>query len=193
MDNSTTKTPYFKRLKSHFSTVTGHKREVMKNCFKCGLYIQGITHDLSKFSLEEFGVSVRYFQGNRSPYMYEKELYGYSLGWLHHKSRNKHHWEYWYDMLDGKWVPIEMPLPYFVEMVCDRVAACKIYEKENYTDASALNYYFLRNDRLFMHPKTAEKLEKVLGDIRDYGEDAVFAQLKEELKGYVPEKHRTQD
>lgn len=184
MDNDTTKLPYFKRLFLHLNTVDRHRYEVMKNCFKCGIYSQGLTHDLSKYSPSEFNVSVRFFQGTRSPYMYEKEHYGYSLGWLHHKGRNRHHWEYWYDMLDGRWVPIEMPFPFLVEMVCDRVAACRIYQKEKYTKASALEYYLSRNDRLYMHEKTAAALETILRDIADRGEEAVFADLKKQMAEY---------
>ena len=170
------------RLFHHISTVSHHRKEVRKNCFKCGLYKQGLLHDLSKYSPSEFIPSVKYYQGYRSPYMKEKELYGFSKGWLHHKGRNKHHWEYWYDLVDGIWQAVEMPLPYFVEMVCDRVAACKIYEGNKYTKESALNYFLARPEKQFMHPNTRAKLEKVLRNIATNGEDVVFNQLKEELK-----------
>ena len=110
------------------------------------------------------------------------------------ESEYKHHWyisstydaglEYWYDMIKGTWVPLEMPLPFFIEMVCDRVAACRIYQKEKYTQKSALEYYYSRNDRFYMHEKTAAKLETVLKDIADHGEDAAFAHLKQELQEY---------
>lgn len=139
-------------------------------------------HDLSKYSYAEFHESVKYFQGNRSPYMYEKEHFGFASGWMHHKGRNRHHWEYWYDMIDGIWQPLEMPFNYFVEMVCDRVAACRIYQKQNYTKESALQYYLSRNDRLYMHPNTAKHLEEVLRDISVRGEDAVFADLKKQVQ-----------
>ncbi|MBQ7993122.1 MAG: catalase [Solobacterium sp.] len=188
MDNDTTKLPYFKRLKKHLDTVNTHRFEVMKNCFKCGLYRQGLTHDLSKYSRPEFHVSVKYFQGNRSPYMYEKEHFGFSEGWLHHKGRNRHHWEYWYDMIDGKWVPLEMPFPFLVEMICDRVAACRVYQKEKYTKASALEYYLSRNDRFYMHENTARDLEAVLRDIAERGEEAVFADLKKKMEEYRKRK-----
>ena len=184
MDNDTTKLPYFKRLKAHFDTVNQHRFEVMKNCFACGLYGQGLTHDLSKYSWPEFHVSVKYFQGTRSPYMYEKEHFGFSAGWLHHKGRNRHHWEYWYDMINGEWVPQEMPLPFLIEMVCDRVAACKVYQKENYTQASALEYFLSRPDRRYMHEKTAKDLEEILTDIKNRGEDTVFHDLKMRMKEY---------
>ena len=168
----------------HLHTIDTHRYAVMRNCFKCGLIRQGLTHDLSKYSWSEFHESVKYFQGNRSPYIYEKEHFGYAPGWLHHKGRNKHHWEYWYDMINGKWTPLEMPFNYFVEMVCDRVAACRIYQKDKYTKESALNYFLTRNDSKYMHPETAKMLEAVLRDIAENGEDAVFAKLKVQVKEF---------
>ena len=46
---------------------------------------------------------------------------------LHHKGRNKHHYEYWIDYPakggDGSLIGMEMPVNYVIEMFCDRVAA----------------------------------------------------------------------
>ena len=79
-------------------TVMEHKYLVMKQCFAVGLYYQGITHDLSKFCPEEFINGCRYFQGGkRSPNNREREVKGYSQAWMHHKGRNKHHFEFWND------------------------------------------------------------------------------------------------
>ena len=81
----------------HFKTITYHKYLVAKGCFRVGLYRQGLLHDLSKYSPAEFLVGARYYQGNRSPNNAEREAIGYSSAWLHHKGRNKHHYEYWID------------------------------------------------------------------------------------------------
>lgn len=174
--------PY--RFVHHLHTIDTHRREVMKNCFACGLYEQGLTHDLSKYSPSEFWVSVKYFQGSRSPYMKEKQIKGYSLGWLHHKGHNRHHWEFWYDMIDGQWVPLKMPYRYVVEMACDRVAACKVYQKEKYTEESALNYFLAKNDRKYMHPDTARELESILRNIAEHGEKETFALLKKRIQSH---------
>ena len=40
-------------IKGHFETITRHKLLVMKYCFECGLYEQGLAHDLSKYSPTE--------------------------------------------------------------------------------------------------------------------------------------------
>ena len=51
----------------HFITITTHKLTVMDLCFRIGLIRQGILHDLSKYSPEEFATGIRYYQGIRSP------------------------------------------------------------------------------------------------------------------------------
>ena len=81
----------------HFKTITRHKLLVMKYCFQLGLYKQGLLHDLSKYSPSEFLVGARYYQGTRSPNNAERENIGVSTSWLHHKGRNKHHFEHWVD------------------------------------------------------------------------------------------------
>ena len=117
----------------HFKTITHHRHLVMKGCFAVGLYKQGLLHDLSKYSPVEFLVGAKYYQGDKSPNNAEREDKGVSLAWLHHKGRNKHHFEYWIDYaLDGKsgMAGMKMPVNYVVEMYCDRVAACKTYQKD---------------------------------------------------------------
>ena len=118
----------------HLITVTRHRNRVMKHCFKVGLYSQGLRHDLSKFSPSEFLAGVKYYQGTRSPNARERELFGFSRAWMHHKGRNKHHFEYWSDVgKSGLYEPVEMPINYVAEMFCDRVAASEIYKGKNYT------------------------------------------------------------
>ena len=75
----------------HFKTITMHRILVMQGCFKMGLYWQGLTHDLSKYSPTEFKTGVQYYQGDKSPNAAEREAKGYSESWLHHKGRNRHH------------------------------------------------------------------------------------------------------
>jgi len=84
-------------IKGHFETITRHKLLVMKYCFACGLYEQGLAHDLSKYSPTEFIPGCIYYQGDHSPNEAERKARGYTSAWLHHKGRNKHHLEYWID------------------------------------------------------------------------------------------------
>lgn len=169
----------------HFKTITRHKIVVAEGCFRVGLYRQGLIHDLSKYSPTEFLTGVRYYQGVRSPNAAEREDKGYSEAWMHHKGRNRHHWEYWVDMnRDTKrYEPVPMPRNYLVEMVMDRRAACKIYEGENYSTASPLNYLLRSKERALMNDQTLRELEYVLTMLRDRGEEETFAFLRGLLKG----------
>ena len=161
----------------HFITVTRHRLLVRKHCFKVGLYWQGLTHDLSKYSPSEFRVGVRYYQGNRSPNTAQRELLGYSTAWMHHKGRNRHHFEYWTDinLATRHYEPVDMPTKYFVEMVMDRIAACKVYKGKDYQDGDALQYLNRsKGDKNNMHPETRRKLETVLGILAEHGEAEMF-------------------
>ena len=73
----------------HYKTIRHHKMLVMKNCFRCGLYWQGLTHDLSKLAPVEFWAGAKYWQGTCSPNNAQRQAEGYSAAWLHHKGRNK--------------------------------------------------------------------------------------------------------
>ena len=170
---------------NHFSTITRHRNLVRKHCFQIGLYWQGLTHDLSKYSLEEFWTGVRYYQGNRSPNAAERETVGYSRAWLHHKGRNKHHYEYWIDISSHKeegLVGNKMPLRYVAEMVCDRIAACEVYKGKAYTSADPLEYYEYTKNYITIHPQTRALLEKLLHMLKDQGEETAFAYLRKLLK-----------
>lgn len=166
----------------HLRTVNKHRREVRKLCFKCGLYWQGLTHDLSKYSPIEFINGVRFFTGTKSPHSGEREKYGYSKAWLHHKAHNKHHREYWQDRHGDKVVAIDMPRKYFVEMICDRVAACKIYLKENYTNDAPWNYYDSHRDDNQFSTNTRQDLVYFLQMLRDEGEEYLFEYLRYWMK-----------
>ncbi len=156
----------------HFLTVYRHRKIVRKECFLCGLWWQGITHDLSKYSFTEFAPSARYFQGDRSPIEAQKEAQGYSEAWLHHKGHNKHHWEYWTDFDDnGNIVPLKIPYKYVVEMVCDYIGAGKVYSKEKWTKEEPLNYYIkVRKGRHF-HKETENLILYLLKGLAVCGED----------------------
>ena len=168
----------------HFCTITYHKYLVAKGCFAVGLYLQGLLHDMSKYSWIEFRVGAKYFQGTRSPNNAEREDYGYSSAWLHHKGRNKHHYEYWLDYgnpPDRRITGMRMPEKYVVEMFMDRIAACKVYMKGNYHDAAAWEYYARSKSILLMHDETRALLEEMLMMLAEKGEKETFAYVKKEI------------
>lgn len=170
---------FWKRLRGHLRTVHKHRAMVQKLCFKCGLYWQGLTHDLSKYSPTEFWNGVKFYTGTKSPHYGERDKYGYSAAWLHHKGRNKHHAEYWQDIMpNGQTEPIDMPYNYFVEMLCDRVAASMVYLKDNYTNQAPLEYYESHKDENQFSKNTRQELEGGLHLIAEYGADYVFNLIK---------------
>lgn len=170
----------------HLATVSRHKRLVFEACARCGIPWQGLVHDLSKFSPDEFLVGINYYQGNRSPNAAERHEQGFSRGWIHHKGRNKHHYEYWLDVIeggDGTLYGCPIPTRYTIEMLCDRIAASKVYEKEHYTDASPLEYYKreLSSGNIEIYPDSAAFLLVLLEHLAEHGEDETLDYIRENI------------
>lgn len=164
----------------HFRTITRHRHKVIANCFRAGIPWRGLMHDLSKYTPTEFIPGAKNYQGTRSPNEGEREKYGYSKAWLHHKGRNRHHFEYWndYDFKTKQLTPVKMPRVFVIEMFCDRVAASKIYGGKNYTDASALEYFEKAKKVRFIHPETSDEIEFLLKMLKDKGEKETFKYIR---------------
>ena len=132
----------------------------------------------------EFWAGVKYFQGDHSPNDAQRRANGYSASWLHHKGRNRHHFEYWTDYsIHGEGiVGVQMPKKYIAEMFCDRLAASKVYRGKDFDPGDPYKFYLLGKDkRLLLHPETAEILEIMLTKLRDEGEDAAFDYIKRNI------------
>lgn len=176
----------------HLRTVNEHRNEVRKGCFRLGLFYQGLTHDLSKYFPSEFFVGVKYYQGYRSPNNAEREKKGYSAAWLHHKGRNKHHYEYWVDYSsratdkEGAMIPVEMPAKYLAEMYADRVAASKIYNKGHYNQTMPLEYFMKGSGRKLINENTSRDLEIMLRMLAEKGEKVTEQYIRTQiLKGMI--------
>lgn len=162
-----------KKFFKHLFTVIKHKAVVFKHCCKCGIFWQGIWHDMSKFSPTEFFESVKFYtDGTKSPLSTAREKQGYTTGWIHHKNRNKHHVEYWYD--EQNKIQVAMPFKYVVESVCDKIAATKIYKKKNYTAQSVLDYWNKENEKQAMNTLIRNFFTSVFTDLVNYGEKQVL-------------------
>lgn len=181
----------------HFRTITRHKILVMRGCFRIGLYKQGLLHDLSKYSLTEFLPGAKYYQGTMSPNNAERMDKGVSRAWLHHKGRNKHHLEYWIDYMQPEDKPLDaqklgmggmkMPIRYVCEMYVDRVCASKNYQKDQYTDESALLYFYRSKPAYIIHPDTAALLEYLLTMLAVKGEKYTEYFIRHQvLKSKIP-------
>ena len=182
---------------SHFKTITHHKILVMQGCFKVGLYGQGLLHDMSKYSPAEFLVGARYYQGDRSPNNAEREAVGYYSAWLHHKGRNKHHYEYWIDYsinpTGGKLVGMKMPKKYVAEMVIDRISASKNYLKDQYNDGSALAYY-LNGKHMMLIDDETDYLSRYLLTMLDMkGEEYLLHYMRHTLLRHKNRDYHVRD
>ena len=164
----------------HFYTITRHRHRVIAHCFRAGIGWQGLFHDLSKYTPTEFWRGARYYLGTRSPNEGEREKNGYSLAWMHHKGRNRHHFEYWVDIdpVSKRYAPVRMPLRFVIEMFCDRVAASKIYQGKNYKDTHPLEYFMRGKDRRSIHPDTSDLLEAWLRMLAEKGEKETFRYIR---------------
>ncbi len=170
----------FERFWGHLTTITRHRHAVIAHCAKAGILRQGLMHDLSKYSPTEFFPGVRFYDGTHSPTEDERKKYGSSRAWMHHKGRNRHHWEYWTDYNFEKkcYAAVPMPRRYLAEMICDRMAASKIYKGDAYEDGAPLAYLMGGHMRDSMHPETLAMLVRFLTQLKEEGEDAMFAALR---------------
>ena len=182
-----------KNLIGHFMTITKHRHLVIKHCKKAGVLWQGLRHDLSKYSPTEFLPGIKYYTGQRSPNEGERAENGYSLAWIHHKGRNRHHFEYWtdYSPVTKRIEPVKMPVSYVAEMFCDRVAAGKIYNGDKYTDDSPLEYFMKAKHRRVIHPETSDLLESLLVMLKENGEEQTFEYLRSLVKEDKKNKLKT--
>ncbi|MCC8052151.1 MAG: DUF5662 family protein [Clostridiales bacterium] len=187
----------WEKAKGHLKTITEHKIYVMKECFKVGLYWQGLTHDLSKYMPTELLEGFRYYDdGKSSPNNGERRDKGYSEAWMHHKGRNRHHFEYWLDYREPKkkdgnnselfpLQAVQMPRKYVAEMLMDRIAASKNYNKETYTQHDSLAYFERGMGHYLMHPQTKKELHGMLRILDERGEEELMRFVRDYyLKGY---------
>ena len=105
---------------------------------------------------------------------------------MHHKGRNRHHFEYWwdYDSATKAVAAVKMPSKWFVEMFCDRVAASKIYRKKDYTDSSPPEYFRRAKHERIIHPETRKELEELLVMLSEKGEKETFRYIRKNKNNF---------
>ena len=63
-----------------------------------------------------------------------------------------------------------------------RIAACKVYKKDEYTNRSALEYYESGSGyEKMMHPETQKLLETLLVMLAEQGEEATYLYIRENV------------
>jgi hypothetical protein len=142
-------------------------------------------HDMSKFSPTEFFESVKYYQGNCSPIDACKEQNGYSKAWLHHKGRNKHHYEYFADNLDLGGTAIQMPFKYAAELICDYLGAGQAYMGKNFSYQAEYKWWLDKSSKpLLMHPQTKKFIDITLYNLSIASNSNLLLNKKTLLKYY---------
>lgn len=138
---------------SYLLYILNHKLNVLVECWKEGLYVQGVVHDWSKFLPSEFFSYARKFYSGRPLSASEEAQWKYA--WLLHQRRNKHHWEYW--VLNPKTAEaLPMPRAYVIEMVCDwRSFSRKWGRRVKDTTLDLTN-------KIIVHPDTLRELERLM-------------------------------
>lgn len=169
----------------HFITITRHRHKVMCYCIKCGLFFQGLTHDLSKYGFTEFHLGSKYYIGTKSPHYNERNDKGYSEAWMHHKGRNKHHVEYWTDINQEThlYEPVKMPDRYLAECLCDRIAASENYNRDHFERQMVLDYFEKEVKHLPIHPETEKKLRELIKMYVDKGKKETFKYIRKNMRG----------
>ena len=143
----------------HFKYTMIHKFWVMRYCFEFGLYWQGITHDWNKFLPSQFIPYARNFFGERT----REVKTSFKYAWLDHQNTNKHHWHYYvYIDGDGELKPLDIPINYIFEMVCDWRAAGKAKGTSDGSWIGALQYFQENGDKMILSEPTRKKVQFIL-------------------------------
>lgn len=88
---------------------------------------------------------------------------------MHHKGRNKHHYEYWQDNFDNGGKPIEMPMKYKKEMLCDYLGAGKAYYGKDFTFQKELDWWNTKKNKpIAMHPNDIAFIDKYMNLFYEY-------------------------
>lgn len=170
----------YRNFKIHIKTIRNHKRLVRKLSFRAGMYKQGLIHDLSKWSLTELKNDWKYADGTKSPIDIERKETSCAPSWLHHFHKNKHHWEYWYDISIGKCY--NMPDKYIYEAAIDRISAAMNYQKDKYTDSSAFDYFIKNKKDIYgMGLNNCLRIYIILYALKIIGLDKTLLAIKKDI------------
>lgn len=124
------------------------------------------THDLSKYSDEEYAAYDKYFYGKeKTPEIKD----AFNFAWLHHIHANPHHWQHWVLINDDDGTKaLEMPEEYIIEMLCDHWS---FSHKTGHLE-EIFEWYDDHKKTIIFHKNTKKRYEELL--------DAIKNALKEE-------------
>lgn len=113
-------------------------------------------HDESKFKSDEFDAYCNYFYPNEEN---AKDEEAFNKAWFLHQRRNPHHWQYWCLIEDsGKTIPLDMPVKYICEMLCDWSSFQFVVDK----NSTANNWYQKNKNKMVLSDSTRQTVEELL-------------------------------
>lgn len=146
--------------------VIRHKAFVAAECWRLGIPIQGLLHDLSKMLPDEWFAYVESFYGYHARNKLERPEYvkdAFNLAWLLHQHRNPHHWQFWrLRMDDGSTKLIPMPENYVREMLADWRGAGRAI-----TGSSNIGEWYRKN---YSNIELADETRERLHELMEYNE-----------------------
>lgn len=120
------------------------------------------SHDISKYSVEEYDAYDKYFYGSSKT---EEVKKNFNLAWLHHIHNNPHHWQYWVLINDDPgegMVVLDMPHNYIIEMICDWWAFS--WAKGNLYEI--FDWYDEHKDYMKLSDKTRQTVDDILEKLK---------------------------
>lgn len=113
-------------------------------------------HDESKFKSDEFDAYCNYFYPSEEN---AKDEEAFNKAWFLHQRRNLHHWQYWCLIKDsGKIIPLDMPVKYICEMLCDWSSFQFVVDK----NSTANNWYKKNKNKMVLSDRTRQTIEELL-------------------------------
>ena len=113
-------------------------------------------HDESKFKSDEFDAYCNYFYPNEESV---KDREAFNKAWFLHQRRNPHHWQYWCLLEDsGKIIPLDMPVKYICEMLCDWSSFQFVVDK----NSTANSWYQKNKNKMVLSGSTRQTVEELL-------------------------------
>lgn len=120
------------------------------------------THDISKWSNEEYDAYDKYFYGKQCKTAEVKEAFNFA--WLHHIHANPHHWQHWVLINDDDGThALEMPEEYVAEMICDWWA----FSHKSGNLKEIFDWYKDHKLNMIMHRNTKVAVEAILDKIKE--------------------------
>src|SRR5687768_3679818 len=155
-----------RRYLQYLRYVLRHKWFVFQECRKLGVPLWiAIFHDWDKFLPDEFLPYARTFYKPDGTKQYDETM-EFSLAWMKHQHRNKHHWQYWL-FVDG------VPLHTTKVMVWDRGEAQEYRRGE--TDLGPMTLLFdVDPRRIAVNPMPEVYVREMLADWRGAGKALGF-------------------